>query len=317
MKKSAVQCFPTYLYTYGLVGLILTGIISTSTPVRTQTINNSQNSSSQNFSPKQQATKATNSTSNFIYPTQGIVSQGFRKYQHEGIDIANASGTPILAAAGGKVIKAGWDDWGLGNAIKILHPNGQTTVYGHNRRILVNQGQQVNQGQIIAEMGSTGNSSAPHLHFEVHTNEIKTNRPVAMDPIPFLRQGVSRNSIASNVSSTNTQQYTQIKPIPKVNHLIQNSNNANGNNRCNGKTLIAGETANARVQVCQENGQLFYIGELKQNPNQPVKLPAWNVNSSQYRADNGSFSYFVSHEGIEIWRNGSRFRRDVFYTHKS
>jgi lipoprotein NlpD len=314
MKNSAVFCLPTY----GLPGLILTIIVSISTPARTQTINNSQNSS-----PKQQATKATNSTSNLIYPAQGIVSQGFRKYQHEGIDIANASGTPILAAAGGKVIQVGWDDWGLGNAIKILHPNGQTTVYGHNRRILVNQGQQVNQGQIIAEMGSTGNSSAPHLHFEVRTNQIRTNRPVAVNPIPFLRQaefnaeGVSHNNIASNVSSTNTQPNTQIKPIPTVNNLIQNPNNANGNSRCNGKTLIAGETDNARVQVCQENGQLFYIGELKQNPNQPVKLPAWNINRSQYRADNGSFSYFISPEGIEVWRNGSRFRRDVFYTNKS
>jgi lipoprotein NlpD len=315
MKNSAVHCLPSC----GLVVIILTAVISTNTPVRTQTINNSQNSSFQ-------TTKTTNSSSNLIYPAQGIVSQGFRKYQHEGIDIANASGTPILAAAGGKVIKVGWDDWGLGNAIKILHPNGQTTVYGHNRRILVNQGQQVNQGQIIAEMGSTGNSSAPHLHFEVHTNEIKTNRPVAVNPMPFLRQAelndkdVSHNNIASNVSATNTQPNTQIKPIPtvnKVNNLIQNPNNATVNNRCNGKTLIAGETANARVQVCQENGQLFYIGELKQNPNQPVKLPAWNVNSSQYRADNGSFSYFVSPAGIEIWRNGSRFRRDIFYTNKS
>ncbi|PAX45669.1 M23 family metallopeptidase [Brunnivagina elsteri] len=308
MKNSAVLCLPTY----GLFGLILTVIISISTPVRTQTINNSQNPP-----PKQQAT---NSTSNLIYPAQGIVSQGFRKYQHEGIDIANASGTPILAAAGGKVIQVGWDDWGLGNVIKIQHPDGRTTVYGHNRRILVNQGQQVNQGQIIAEMGSTGNSSAPHLHFEVHTNGIKTNRPVAVNPILLLRQA-ELNNIASNVSSTNiqtnTQQNNQVKPIPTVSNLIQNPSNANRNNRCNGKTLIAGETTNARVQVCQENGQLFYIGELKQNPNQPVKLPAWNINSSQYRADNGSFSYFVSPEGIEVWRNGSRFRRDIFYTNKS
>jgi lipoprotein NlpD len=296
MKKNAVLCFPSYLPTYGLLGLILTGIISTSTPVRTQTIRSSQ---------KQQtkSTTATSSTSTLIYPTQGILSQGFRKFQHEGIDIANASGTPILAAAAGKVIKVGWDDWGLGNVIKIQHPDGRTTVYGHNRRLLVNQGQQVNQGQIIAEMGSTGNSSAPHLHFEIHTNEIhtnemKTNRPVAVDPMPFLR---SQNNTTSNVSSANTQQSTY----------------SNAYNRCNGKTLIAGETANARVQVCQENGKLFYIGELKQNPNQPVKLPAWNVNSSQYRADNGSFSYFVSPQGIEIWRNGSRFRNDIFYTNKN
>jgi lipoprotein NlpD len=296
MKKDAVLCFPTYLLTYGLVGLILTLAISTSTPVRTQTIRSSQ---------KQQTktTTATSSTSTLIYPAQGILSQGFRKFQHEGIDIANASGTPILAAAAGKVIKVGWDDWGLGNVIKIQHPDGRTTVYGHNRRLLVNQGQQVNQGQVIAEMGSTGNSSAPHLHFEIHTNEVhtnemKTNRPVAVDPMPFLR---SQNNTTSNVSLANTQQNTY----------------SNANNLCNGKTLIAGETANARVQVCQENGKLFYIGELKQNPNQPVKIPAWNINSSQYRADNGSFSYVVSPQGIEIWRNGSRFRNDIFYTNKS
>ncbi|NJL62436.1 MAG: M23 family metallopeptidase [Methylacidiphilales bacterium] len=301
MKKAVVPS----LYTYSLLGLILTVGISTNTLARTQNIDSSQ---------KQSATKTINSNSNLIYPAQGILSQGFRKYQHEGIDIANASGTPILAAAKGKVIQVGWDDWGLGNVIKIQHPDGRKTVYGHNRRILVSQGQQVNQGQIIAEMGSTGNSSAPHLHFEIHTNEIKTNRRVALDPIPFLRQG---NQTTSIISSTNTQPNIQIKPTPTTNNLIQNSHNPNANNRCNGKTLIAGETTNARVQVCQENGQLFYIGELKQNPNQPVKLPAWSINSAQYRADNGSFSYLVSPAGIEIWRNGSRFRRDIFYTNKS
>jgi murein DD-endopeptidase MepM/ murein hydrolase activator NlpD len=102
-------------------------------------------------------------TTSLIWPTQGILSQGFRKNQHEGIDIASTKGTGILAAAAGTVIKAGWDNWGLGNFIEIKHLNGSVTVYGHNSRLLVIKGQQVKQGQIIAEMGSTGNSTAPHL----------------------------------------------------------------------------------------------------------------------------------------------------------
>jgi len=121
-----------------------------------------------------QTVSLTNTTfapaTNLIWPTQGVLSQGFRKYQHEGIDIAGAKGTPILAAAAGTVVKAGWDDWGLGNFIEIKHLNGNVTVYGHNSRLLVSKGQQVKQGQIIAEMGSTGNSTAPHLHFEFYAD---------------------------------------------------------------------------------------------------------------------------------------------------
>jgi lysostaphin len=107
--------------------------------------------------------------------------------------------------------------------------------------------------------------------------------------------------------------------------LLPSQNTANTNtiritnnqkNLCNGTTLIAGETKSARVGVCQEKGQLFYIGELKQNPNQPVKLPAWSVSNSKYRADNGSFSYFITPQGVEIWRNGRRFRNDVFDTNQ-
>ena len=259
MKKGAL------LPIYALVGLVLAVLLSINTPANTLTAN----------------------TSTFIYPAQGILSRGFRKYQHEGIDIAGASGTPIYAAAAGKVIKAGWDDWGLGNAIKIQHPDGKVTVYGHNRRLLVNQGQPIKQGQIIAEMGSTGNSSGPHLHFEIHTSQ-----RTSVDPMSLLP--------AQNTATTNTTRITM-----------------NQQDLCNGKTLLAGETKNARVRVCQEQGQLFYIGELKQNPNQPVKMPAWSVSSSKYRADNGSFSYFITPQGIEIWRNGRRFRNDAFYTNQN
>jgi lipoprotein NlpD len=274
--------------TYGSIALILTTLLSINTQARTQTVKISQTQQS------------SDRISSFIYPTQGIVSQGFRKYKHEGIDIANALGTPILAAAAGKVIKTGWDDWGLGNIVKIQHADGQVTIYGHNRRILVSNGQQVTQGQIIAEMGSTGNSTAPHLHFEIHTSQ-----RIAVNPLNILPS--QSTNIAAVTTTQNRPSANQAKISPSPTIL---------NNQCKGVTLIDGETANAHVQVCQENGQLFYIGSLKQNPNQPVRLPAWNVSNSKYRADNGSFSYLVSPQGVEILQNGQRFRSDNFYTYK-
>jgi lysostaphin len=119
----------------------------------------------------------------YIWPTQGFISRGFSTV-HEGIDISEEFGTPILAAGNGEVIFSGQDDWGLGLVVQLRHSNGSVTVYGHNQRLLVRKGQQVSQGQVIAEMGSTGNSNGPHLHFEVHPNGNILSG--AVNPLPFL-----------------------------------------------------------------------------------------------------------------------------------
>lgn len=227
---------------------------------------------------------------NLIWPTQGLISQGFRKYQHEGIDIAGASGTPIFAAASGAVVKAGWDNWGLGNAIEIKHLDQSVTVYGHNRRLFVSQGQKVEQGQIIAEMGSTGNSSAPHLHFEFYPNG-----RVAADPIRLL-------------ASATTNQKPQSPPMPISPAPVSLET------ECSGVTILQGETANNLIKICQDNDQLFYLGQLKQNSSTPIKILAWNIGQDRYRADNGTFSYLVNSEGVEIWRNGLPIRTDIFYS---
>ncbi|MFN6571288.1 M23 family metallopeptidase [Dendronalium sp. ChiSLP03b] len=295
--------------TYGLIGLIsLASLLSTSTSALTQV----------ESSPIQQTPIP---AAKLIWPTQGIISQGFRKYQHEGIDIAGASGTPIMAAASGTVIKAGWDVWGLGNAINIKDADGSITVYGHNRRLLVSKGQQVSQGQIIAEMGSTGNSTAPHLHFEFHPDG-----RLAVDPLRLLASSTankippqkvtastSRNHQVSDSSRQasilpTAQQVSPLQPIPVGFAPIST------NSGCSGLTVIEGETASVHVKVCNENGRLFYIGQLKQDPNKPVKLPARNISRDRYQADNGSFSYLVSPERVEVWRNGSQIRTDNFYT---
>ncbi|MBP0020374.1 MAG: M23 family metallopeptidase [Cyanobacteria bacterium SBLK] len=116
----------------------------------------------------------------FIQPTEGVLSQGFHLY-HEGIDLANRIGTPIIASADGEVIFSGWDDWGLGEMVKIRHKDGSVTVYGHNRELLVQQGEWVKQGQEIAKMGNTGNSTGPHLHFEIRI------QGKAIDPAPLAK----------------------------------------------------------------------------------------------------------------------------------
>lgn len=85
---------------------------------------------------------------------------------HTGLDLAAPEGTPILAANGGPVVYSGWNSWGYGNVVVLAH-GPFTTLYGHMSRTGVRCGDFVNAGQVIGYVGSTGNSSGPHLHFEI------------------------------------------------------------------------------------------------------------------------------------------------------
>jgi len=110
--------------------------------------------------------------SGVAWPTNGSVTSGFG-YRwgslHAGIDIANGTGTPIRAAKAGTVILAGWNG-GYGNCIVIDHGGGFSTLYGHMTRLRASEGQRVSQGDLIGDMGSTGNSTGSHLHFETRLN---------------------------------------------------------------------------------------------------------------------------------------------------
>lgn len=112
-----------------------------------------------------------NQSTGYIWPAKGVFTSGYGwrwGRMHRGIDIAGPIGTPIVAAASGVVITAGWNSGGYGNMIDIRHADGSITRYAHNNRLLVRSGQTVEQGQQIAEMGSTGFSTGPHSHFEIH-----------------------------------------------------------------------------------------------------------------------------------------------------
>ena len=112
------------------------------------------------------------SGSGVSWPTNGSLTSGFG-YRwgslHAGIDIANGVGTPIRAAKAGTVILAGWNG-GYGNCIVIDHGGGFSTLYGHMTRLRAGEGQRVGQGEVIGDMGSTGNSTGSHLHFETRLN---------------------------------------------------------------------------------------------------------------------------------------------------
>ncbi|KWX65571.1 M23 family metallopeptidase [Mycobacterium sp. NAZ190054] len=118
----------------------------------------------------------------FAMPTTGVWTSGFG-YRwgvlHAGIDIANAIGTPVVAAADGVVIAAG-SEGGYGNVVKLRHADGTVTLYGHNSSLLVGVGERVMAGDQIAKMGNTGNSTGPHLHFEVHLGGTR------VDPVGWL-----------------------------------------------------------------------------------------------------------------------------------
>jgi murein DD-endopeptidase MepM/ murein hydrolase activator NlpD len=119
-----------------------------------------------------------------ILPANGWVSRPFDsdaagKSGHAGIDIVAPRGTPVRCALDGVVKSAGWDDV-YGNLVVVEHGDSLTTLYGHNDRVVVKAGDRVAKGQIIAVVGSTGKSTAPHVHFEI----LRDNKPV--DPGSYI-----------------------------------------------------------------------------------------------------------------------------------
>jgi len=102
----------------------------------------------------------------FSWPATGTITTYFSSW-HNGIDIANSSGTPVHAAQAGVVTYSGWDNSGFGYMIRIDHGNGLQTLYGHSSKLIARAGDSVAKGDVIMLMGSTGNSTGPHVHFSI------------------------------------------------------------------------------------------------------------------------------------------------------
>ncbi len=111
----------------------------------------------------------------FIRPVSGRITGRFwekrRRHRHKGIDIAAPYGTPVKAAASGKVIYSGSGLRGYGKTVIIDHQNGYITLYSHMSAILVDEGERVDRGEVIGKVGSTGRTTGSHLHFEVRMRD--------------------------------------------------------------------------------------------------------------------------------------------------
>ena len=124
----------------------------------------------------------------YLWPVHGRITSYYGRRNlglgtsafHRAVDISAPTGTPIVAARSGTVSFVGWSDQGYGNLIKIRHSGGAETWYAHNSQMNVSVGQYVHQSETIGLVGSTGLSTGPHLHFEVHENG------EALDPLGFL-----------------------------------------------------------------------------------------------------------------------------------
>lgn len=137
---------------------------------------------------------AYSSTETIETPLQGEITSLFgsrihpisgEEHTHTGIDLAAPEGTDIEAAATGKVVFAG-EKGGYGNLVIIEHADGQQTYYAHCSELLVEQGQKVTKGQTIAQVGSTGSSTGPHLHFE-----LRDASGTPQDPLPVIKAGLN------------------------------------------------------------------------------------------------------------------------------
>jgi len=127
----------------------------------------------------------------FQWPVSGKVALGFGRQEggshNDGINIAAARGSTVVAAENGIVAYAGNELRGFGNLLLIKHSDGFMTAYAHNQRLLVVRGQKVNKGQVIARVGSTGSVATPQLHFEIRKGR------TAVDPLRYLpRRSASR-----------------------------------------------------------------------------------------------------------------------------
>ncbi|CAH2715700.1 hypothetical protein BACCIP111895_02884 [Neobacillus rhizosphaerae] len=155
----------------------------------------------------------------WIWPSDGVISDtyGTRHGKHKGIDIAGKWDTPVLAVDDGLVVKSYYSNT-YGNVVFIKHPNQFVTVYAHLNKRAVSAGQNIEQGEVIGNMGKTGQATGTHLHFEAHQLEWRFDKKNAQDPEILLGKvdvgeavqgGIA--GIGNNVMVASSHLYPQIQ----------------------------------------------------------------------------------------------------------
>lgn len=160
----------------------------------------------------------------WIWPANGIITDtyGTRGGQHKGVDIAEVIGTPIFSVDDGQVTKSYYSDT-YGNVVFIKHKVGYETVYAHLSHRKVQEGQNVKKGELIGLMGNTGESSGPHLHFEIHKKEWTITKENSLDPAHLFGIGDVGQYVQAGTSNVKDVEVTKEIDIEKNkrNHTVK------------------------------------------------------------------------------------------------
>jgi len=197
----------------------------------------------------------------WIWPTDGVISDtyGTRQGKHKGIDIAGNVNTPILAVESG-VVEKSYRSTTYGNVVFIKHPSGFVTVYAHLNKRLAGKGQKVNQGDVIGKLGNTGQSTGPHLHFEVHQQEWRYDKKFAFNPEKLLGETDVGESVKGGVARGS-------KDVLEVMAHLQQERNKDASQKTN-KTVQA-------VRYTVKQGDTLY-GIAKKNKISVEKIKRMN-----------------------------------------
>lgn len=173
------------------------------------------------------------------WPITGIITDTFgtRNGKHKGLDIAAPMGKKIYTVEDGIVKRSYYSTSSYGNVIFIEHPNGYETVYAHLSKRLVKEGDKIKKGQIIGEIGSTGRSTGPHLHFEIHNGEWNPSRDNAVNPLSVLKDEQklviteieeNKKRLVSNLTKgpiTTSEETIETSSIHKDTYVVKSGDN--------------------------------------------------------------------------------------------
>ncbi|MFT9600027.1 peptidoglycan DD-metalloendopeptidase family protein [Mesobacillus sp.] len=192
-------------------------------------------------------------TSDWVWPAEGVVTDlyGTRHDQHKGIDIAGEFKTPIHSVGKGVVTKSYYSG-SYGNVVFIKHDNNLETVYAHLNKRNVKEGQVVQQGDIIGLMGTTGDSSGVHLHFEIHEEKWTYEKENAVDPVLALGEAAIGQPVVAMEQKSNEVSLETIAKLRLTDETIIGSQGENvmvESEKINGRNSLAAIPPSKEKQV--------------------------------------------------------------------
>lgn len=184
----------------------------------------------------------------WIWPSEGVLTDSFgtRNGEHKGIDIAAPAGSPVFAVDRGQVTKSYFSDT-YGHVVFIKHAYGVETVYAHLQERTVQEGEFVEKGALLGKMGSTGDSSGVHLHFEVHAKEWTFDKKNAVDPMMALGHVEIGQAVAAG---SEKEPSIETIAVPAQSEANKNSNGKNVAREWEEYVVQAGDTI---ISIAEKN----------------------------------------------------------------